>query len=105
MKFCPKCGSILTNKEDKYICLNCGYNEEIEKKELNKFSEEKKMKDKITVFEEIEGKSLPIDTEVECPKCGNKGAYFWTMQTRASDESETKFYRCIKCNYTWRIYD
>ncbi|PIO07920.1 transcription factor S, partial [Candidatus Pacearchaeota archaeon CG10_big_fil_rev_8_21_14_0_10_35_219] len=31
-------------------------------------------------------------------------AYFWTMQTRAADESETKFYRCTKCDHTWREY-
>jgi transcription factor S len=42
--------------------------------------------------------------EIKCPKCGNKKAYFWTMQTRASDESETKFYKCVKCKHTWRVY-
>ncbi|PJB94591.1 transcription factor S, partial [Candidatus Pacearchaeota archaeon CG_4_9_14_0_8_um_filter_35_24] len=24
--------------------------------------------------------------------------------TRAADESETKFYRCTKCDHTWREY-
>lgn len=40
----------------------------------------------------------------ECPKCGNKEAYFWTSQTRAADEPETEFYRCTKCKYTERDY-
>ena len=30
----------------------------------------------------------PIDNEVICPRCGNKGAYFWSIQTRAGDEGE-----------------
>jgi len=42
--------------------------------------------------------------EIKCPKCKNMKSYFWTMQTRASDESETKFYKCIKCKHTWRVY-
>ncbi|WP_342765397.1 hypothetical protein [Candidatus Nanopusillus massiliensis] len=24
---------------------------------------------------------------------------------RAGGEGETKFYRCAKCGYTWRVYD
>jgi len=42
--------------------------------------------------------------DIRCPKCKNMKAYFWTMQTRASDESETKFYKCVKCKHTWRVY-
>jgi DNA-directed RNA polymerase subunit M len=42
--------------------------------------------------------------DIKCPKCKHTKAYFWTMQTRASDESETKFYKCTKCKHTWRVY-
>ena len=44
------------------------------------------------------------EVEIKCPKCKNKKAYFWTKQTRSSDESETKFYKCTKCFHTWRVY-
>ena len=44
-------------------------------------------------------------TKVTCDKCGNKEAHYWTIQTRAGDEPETKFLRCTKCKYTWRDYD
>ncbi len=47
--------------------------------------------------------TMPI-ADAECPKCSNKEAYFWTEQTRAADEPETQFYRCTKCNNTWRVY-
>ena len=51
----------------------------------------------ITVF--------PIITE-KCKdkKCKNDQAYFWTVQTRAGDEAETKFFKCTKCDHTWREY-
>jgi DNA-directed RNA polymerase subunit M len=40
----------------------------------------------------------------DCPECGHDTAFFWTKQTRSSDEPETKFYRCVKCKKTWREY-
>ena len=33
-----------------------------------------------------------------------KKSYFWMMQTRGSDEPETKFYKCEKCKHVWRDY-
>lgn len=47
--------------------------------------------------------TLPT-TKIECPRCGNDIAYWWTLQTRAADEPETQFFRCTKCHYTWREY-
>jgi DNA-directed RNA polymerase subunit M len=40
----------------------------------------------------------------ECDKCGHTEAYWWTEQTRSSDEPETQFFRCTKCKHTWREY-
>ena len=74
-----------------------------------------KEKIKITISEKIEGKkeigvvsskdteTLPIIIEI-CKKCRNDKAYFWTVQTRSGDEAETKFFRCTKCDFTWREY-
>jgi DNA-directed RNA polymerase subunit M len=57
----------------------------------------------VAVVRENEGEVKPI-VEMKCPKCKNDKSYFWTMQTRAADESETKFYKCTKCKHTWRDY-
>lgn len=43
-------------------------------------------------------------TEAECPKCHNKTAFYWTVQTRAADEGETKFLKCDGCSHIWRDY-
>ena len=53
--------------------------------------------------EEQKLRTLPT-VKTECPKCGNNLAYVWQVQTRGSDESSTQFFRCTKCNYTYREY-
>lgn len=72
--------------------------------------EDTKIKEKIKGADRIEVvnpdddlNTLPI-TEIECPECKNKKAYFWLVQTRAADEPETKFLKCTKCKHTWRDY-
>ncbi|MAG37964.1 transcription factor S [Candidatus Pacearchaeota archaeon] len=66
-------------------------------------SEKIKRHDAVAVINEKAQETHPI-VEIKCTKCKNKKAYFWTKQTRAADESETKFYKCTKCNHTWRVY-
>ena len=88
-------------KGDKSVLgCSCGY----KSSETNvKLTEEvKSKKDKIEVVGQ-ESETLP-KTEAECPKCGNETAYYWTQQTRAADEGETKFLKCAKCEHTWREY-
>ena len=51
--------------------------------------------------EEQKLRTLPT-VRVECSKCGNNTAFFWQVQTRGTDESSTQFFRCTKCNYTFR---
>jgi len=103
--FCPKCGSILMPKKEgakKLLACSCGY----KSKDVSSatIKEEKLEKTKeIEVIDEKKMETLPL-TEVECPKCGHKKAYFWLVQTRASDEPETKFMKCEKCSHTWRDY-
>lgn len=60
-------------------------------------------KEKIAVVKDRGEEILPTVTE-KCKMCGNDKAYFWTVQTRASDESETKFFKCTKCANTKRDY-
>jgi len=102
MEFCPKCGSLIIVKDDrKAACAKCGYRP---KGKVKIQSSEKMNKSlKVRVIEEKKLTTYPI-VEIRCPECKYKEAYFWTLQTRSSDESETKFYRCAKCEHTWRVY-
>jgi DNA-directed RNA polymerase subunit M len=101
MEFCPKCGAILIQKRTKFGCPRCSY---ISKNKVKIETKEKiNENNQVAVVKETEGEVKPI-IEIKCPTCNNDKAYFWTMQTRAADESETKFYKCTKCKHTWRDY-
>ena len=88
-------------KEDKAACVSCGHKPK--KRPKIEASEKIEKKDSVVVIKEDADNTLPV-VQMECPKCGNKKSYFWTTQTRSSDESETKFYKCTKCKHTWRKY-
>ncbi len=100
MEFCEKCGGII-KIEGKAICVSCGYKPK--KKPKIEASEKINKRESIAVINEEEDIVYPV-IQIECPKCGNKKAYFWTSQTRSADESETKFYKCTKCKHAWRKY-
>lgn len=103
MEFCPKCGSVLVQKKKNDGCARCNYSAKTRAK--IKTSEKMDAKKAIAVVKDKDLEVYPIiDIERPCEKCGNKKAFFWTLQTRATDEAETKFFKCTKCEYTWREY-
>lgn len=99
--FCPKCKSIMMPSDGKYICMSCGYTQNMGGKEERKV-EYKTEKKEIAVISD-DSTALPT-TKIECPKCGNLKAYWRLEQTRAADEPPTRIYRCTKCGHTWREY-
>jgi len=101
MEFCPKCGCVLIEKKKNIGCPRCSYT--TKSKIKIETSEKIEVKPKIGVVRDKDIDVFPIINAV-CPKCNNKEAYFWTSQTRAGDEAETKFFRCTKCRHTWREY-
>ena len=101
MEFCPKCGAVLIHKKKNDGCPRCNYSS----KGHTKISTSEKI-EKTKEIPIIKGGSeelLPVVNE-KCKKCGHGKCYFWTVQTRSSDESETKFFKCIKCGHTTRDY-
>ena len=98
--FCHRCGSILMPKQGKLTCPRCVY-KTTEKKDV--VIREKIESQKAVDIIEKEIEILPLIDE-ECPKCQHKKAFFWTVQTRAADEPEIKFFKCEKCKHIWRDY-
>jgi DNA-directed RNA polymerase subunit M len=85
-------------------CRKCGYirkisdNDQLQKKTMRSEKE-------IVIVEE-DGSIPTLPTiPIKCPKCENNLAFWWLRQLRAADESEVRFFRCCKCNHTWRQYD
>ncbi len=110
MDFCETCGTKLVVRYQKdqasRLCPKCGFTETIEREAvLSETVEKERGAEPITVIDIEAGKirTLPT-TEIDCPKCGNEEAFWWTVQTRGADESPTQFFRCSKCGYVWREY-
>lgn len=99
MKFCPKCGGVLVQKRKRYGCSKCSYisKDKIKLETKENIGEKKE----IGVLREKDSSVWPTTSSI-CPKCGHEEAYFWSAQTRAGDEAETRFFRCVKCKNTWR---
>ena len=97
MEFCPKCGSVIIGKN----CAKCDYRSEHAVKLES--SQQITPKQEVVVVNEGENDVNPV-IEARCEKCKHHEAYFWTSQTRAGDEAETRFFKCTKCKHTWREY-
>ncbi len=110
MKFCPRCGSIMSIDRVRKVlkCPRCGYEEAASGASLVLSTTiVHTEKEKIAVVEKSAGvppNATLLRGHVTCPKCGHNEVYAWQMQTRAADEPPTTFYKCAKCGYMWREY-
>ncbi len=114
MKLCDKCGILMMPQKDGaktlLVCKKCGKIAKPEsifsKAKASGVIHEKISHDLVDVIPVVGDKAsriLPI-TKIDCPECKHTEAVWWTQQTRSSDEPETRFNKCTKCNHTWRTY-
>ncbi len=114
MEFCPTCGTRLTPIQELVgdkstlvlVCKKCSFKEPVSgtKTTLTRVVKHTPQQ-RIALIGKEEQRLRTLPTiRVECPRCGNNRAYVWQVQTRGSDESSTQFFRCTKCNYTFREY-
>ncbi len=105
--FCPICGNLLIAKRKNgkkvYICSQGHIIEKLNAKNSATIYQAKEAEKKGTVIIEEELIAQP-KIEIECPRCGNKEAYWTLEQTRSADEGETRIFTCTRCHYTWREY-
>ena len=86
------------------LSCSCGYRTR-KKAKVSVIKEVVKEKEQLEIIEEDSNtKALPI-TAADCPECNHEKAHYWLLQTRSSDEPETKFFQCAKCKHRWRDYD
>ncbi len=101
MKFCPNCEVRLKKSDSGLRCPKCDYTEgststtkKVQEEDVSEFN----------VLEESEGQQTLPTIKIDCGKCRHDEAVWRMLQTRSADEPTTQFYRCVKCNHTWRNY-
>ncbi|MDM7935772.1 MAG: transcription factor S [Methanothrix sp.] len=102
MEFCPQCKSIMVPKDGSMVCRRCGHR--TPRAAGGSMISRTEQRSSVVPVLEQESAGLPT-TNAKCPECGNNVAYWWLRQLRSADESEVRFFRCTKCNKTWREYD
>lgn len=100
--FCSKCGGLMVPASGKLVCRRCKNEIQIDSSQSQTFETKSKSRELTIIDQPLD--TLPKTTDTECPKCGNKEAYWVLRQTRAADEPETKIYQCTKCGHKWREY-
>jgi DNA-directed RNA polymerase subunit M len=109
MKFCPNCGTKLVLSQDsntglQFRCSQCGYSEGDPIAQKPKATASNAVEGGVVVLDEGQELRTTPTERADCPKCHNNLALVWQVQTRGGDEGATQFFRCTKCNYTWRLY-
>ena len=102
MKFCPNCEVRLKKTDTGLRCPKCDYTEG-DVTTTKQVKEEEEVSE-FNVLEKSDGQETLPTIKIDCEKCGHDQAVWWMLQTRSADEPTTQFYRCIKCNFTWRNY-
>ena len=92
MKFCPNCDIRLkkTSGSTKLECPKCHYAEgDTTKPEEEKISEEPQSD--FMVLDENEGKDVLPTIEIECEKCGNNEAVWWSYKLGVLTNQQRNF--------------
>jgi len=124
--FCPECGTLGFMEPNGNIrCTNytCGYEgpltgsdgkgaeftdpmtgEKIDLSTARSSGESRNLKHLTEVVEDEGGKGVLRVGDIRCPKCDLNEIYVILMQTRSSDEPETKVCTCKNCGKKFREY-
>ena len=110
MEFCPECDALLyptkkSSKSTTLYCKACGYEMKLENKKVDEEyklnSKPKKIEDIVFIDDSEEEIHLPQVNEL-CEVCGNNRAYYKEEIMDSEGGDIVTFYRCTKCNHTWR---
>ena len=111
MKFCPNCETRMRLKFDDnlILCPKCGFsvnggNTINMNSSISASTTTVQKQNALRVMDGENNVEILPTINIDCPKCSNNSAVWWMLQTRSADEATTQFYRCTKCNHTWRNY-
>jgi DNA-directed RNA polymerase subunit M len=118
--FCPDCGTLaFPDSTGRIKCpnYNCGYSGNAENKvemEDGSFidvsiasstTKAESLKHLTEVIDDADKQRGVLTSRTYiCPKCDSDAVYAELVQTRASDEPETRILTCSECRHGWREY-
>jgi len=111
MDFCPDCETKMIHLKKKQArtvtlilsCPKCGYTKKSARPNTVIRKANNSLVENLIIIEKKEQKFRTAPTfAIGCPKCGNNRAYGWTLHLGSLEQSSTQFYRCTRCNYTYR---
>ncbi|UCC58844.1 MAG: RPA12/RPB9/RPC11 RNA polymerase family protein [Candidatus Bathyarchaeum sp.] len=84
-------------------CPKCGYEKLATRPNLFAVKVNNHSRENLVIIgkKEQQLRTAPI-FRIDCPKCGNNRAYVWMVHLGSLEQSSTQFYRCNKCNFTYR---
>jgi DNA-directed RNA polymerase subunit M len=110
LEFCPDCGTRMIRSKEVlartitliFLCPKCGNKKEYTPSNsfIPKIVNHPKKNMVIIGKKEQRLRTEPI-IRINCPSCGNKTSFTWMVHGR-SEQSSTQFFRCTKCNHTFR---
>ena len=108
MNFCPHDGTLLRvtvahpktpAQELRFFCPTCDYTFLPKRKRVTLVPTMKKEMDDViggaAAWENVDR------TEMQCPNCTQREAYFMQIQIRSADEPMTTFFKCVNCAHRW----
>ena len=108
IRFCSKCGNLMVverkRKHAFLVCHKCHKTTKLKNEKIVISEHMPEQKRDIVVMGKDEGVAELPKTKIMCPRCEHMEAHWWMQQTRTADEPPTLFYRCTKCQYSWRNY-
>ena len=110
MEFCPECEALLypkkkTSKTTILFCKACGYEMKSVNDKINddyKITKKAKKGEALVFIDDSEEIIHLPQVNEYCEVCGNNKAYYKEEIMDSEGGDIVTFYRCTKCNHTWR---
>ena len=111
MDYCPDCETKMIHLKKKQtltvtlilVCPKCGHEKKSTRPNSYATMVKSHPRENLVIIGKKEQRYRTVPKFViDCPKCGNNRAYGWIVHLGSLEQSSTQFYRCTKCNYTYR---
>ncbi|MEM1542133.1 MAG: hypothetical protein QW101_03625 [Ignisphaera sp.] len=111
MYFCPKCGSTMIVRKNSFFCPKCRYTAELNSTEIQYLKRSTLLSKVHEKKVDVDNIGIPLsaihDDKIVCPRCHNRGVYYWRRHRASAESSDTieKVYKCGRCNYSWTEFE